>query len=38
MVFAELIPDALEESSPQYVATTITAAVAVMILFQTLIG
>lgn len=38
MVFAELIPDALEESSTSTVATTITISVALMILFQALIG
>jgi zinc transporter ZupT len=38
MVFAELIPDALEESSTSTVATTITISVALMIVFQTLIG
>lgn len=37
MVFAELIPDALEESNTSTVATTITIAVALMIIFQTLI-
>lgn len=38
MVFAELIPDALEENETSTVATTITISVALMILFQTLIG
>lgn len=38
MVFAELIPDALEESNPRAVASVITIAIALMILFQTLIG
>lgn len=38
MVFAELIPDALEESNPQTVATTVSISVACMIIFQTLIG
>lgn len=38
MVFAELIPDALEETSTSTVATTITISVALMIVFQTLIG
>ena len=38
MVFAELIPDALEESSTSTVATTITISVALMIVFQALIG
>lgn len=37
MVFAELIPDALEESKTSTVATTITISVALMIIFQTLI-
>jgi zinc transporter ZupT len=37
MVFAELIPDALEETKTSTVATTITISVALMILFQTLI-
>lgn len=38
MVFAELIPDALEESNTSAVATTITISVALMVIFQTLIG
>jgi zinc transporter ZupT len=38
MVFAELIPDALEDSNTSTVATTITISVALMIVFQTLIG
>lgn len=38
MVFAELIPDALEESETSTVATTITISVALMIVFQALIG
>lgn len=38
MVFAELIPDALEESNTSTVATTITISVALMIIFQALIG
>lgn len=38
MVFAELIPDALEESDPKTIATTITISVALMILFQALIS
>ena len=38
MVFAELIPDAMEDSSPSTVATAITIAVALMIVFQVLIG
>lgn len=38
MVFAELIPDALEESKTSTVATTITISVALMIVFQVLIG
>ena len=38
MVFAELIPDALEDSSTSTVATTITISVALMIVFQSLIG
>lgn len=37
MVFAELIPDALEESETSTVATTVTLSVAAMILFQQLI-
>jgi zinc transporter ZupT len=37
MVFAELIPDALEESKTSTVATTVTISVAVMIIFQQLI-
>lgn len=37
MVFAELIPDALEESKTSTVATTITISIALMIVFQTLI-
>lgn len=37
MVFAELIPDALEESKTSTVATTVTISVALMIVFQTLI-
>lgn len=37
MVFAELIPDAMEESNTSTVATVITIAVALMIVFQTLI-
>jgi zinc transporter ZupT len=38
MVFAELIPDAIEESKTSIVATTITISIALMIIFQTLIG
>ncbi len=38
MVFAELIPDALEESKTSTVATTITISVALMIAFQVLIS
>lgn len=38
MVFAELIPDALEDSSNSAVATAITISVALMIVFQVLIG
>lgn len=38
MVFAELIPDALEDSSTSTVATTVTISVALMLVFQTLIG
>ncbi len=38
MVFAELIPDALEESKTSTVATAVTISIALMIIFQTLIG
>lgn len=38
MVFAELIPDALKESNASSAATAITIAIALMIIFQTLIG
>lgn len=38
MVFAELIPDALEESKTATVATTITISIALMVIFQVLIG
>ncbi|MCW9708658.1 ZIP family metal transporter [Fodinibius salsisoli] len=38
MVFAELIPEALEESNTSTIATAITIAIALMILFQSLIG
>lgn len=38
MVFAELIPDANEETDPRTVAAVITFSVAVMIVFQILIG
>lgn len=38
MVFAELIPDALEESETSTVATTITISIALMVIFQVLIG
>ena len=37
MVFAELVPDAIEEAHPRTVALTITISVALMILFQTLL-
>lgn len=37
MVFAELIPDAMEESDTSTVATTITVSIALMIIFQVLI-
>jgi zinc transporter ZupT len=37
MVFAELIPDAMEESDTSTVATTITISIALMIIFQVLI-
>lgn len=38
MVFSELIPDALEEASPNNVAINVTVAVALMTLFQVLIS
>ncbi|SHF72159.1 Zinc transporter ZupT [Fodinibius roseus] len=38
MVFAELIPDSMEDISASTVATTITISVALMIVFQVLIG
>ena len=38
MVFAELIPDALEETNASTVATTVTISIALMIVFQMLIG
>ncbi|TYP91964.1 Zinc transporter ZupT [Fodinibius salinus] len=38
MVFAELIPDAIEETNTSTVATTTTIAITLMIVFQTLIG
>lgn len=38
MVFAELIPDAMEETSASTVATAITISIALMIVFQVLIG
>lgn len=38
MVFAELLPDALEDSTASSVATAITIAIALMIVFQVLIG
>ena len=38
MVFAELIPDAMEDSNPSAIATAITISVALMIVFQVLIG
>ncbi|PAU93655.1 ZIP family metal transporter [Aliifodinibius salipaludis] len=37
MVFAELVPDAMEESDTSTVATTITISIALMIIFQVLI-
>lgn len=38
MVFAELIPDAMEENDASTIATAITISVALMIVFQVLIG
>lgn len=38
MVFAELIPDALDDSKTSIVATAVTISIALMIIFQTLIG
>lgn len=38
MVFAELIPDSIEDAHPRTVALTVTIAIALMILFQVLIG
>jgi zinc transporter ZupT len=38
MVFAELLPDAFEDASPQAAAIAATAAVAAMTAFQALIG
>lgn len=38
MVFAELIPDAIEDSSSSTVAITVTLSIAIMVVFQTLIG
>lgn len=38
MVFSELIPEANEDASPTTVATTITISIALMTLFQVLIG
>lgn len=38
MVFAELVPDALEDAHPRTVALTVTISVALMVLFQALIG
>lgn len=38
MVFAELIPDALEDSHASTVSTAITISIALMIVFQALIG
>lgn len=38
MVFAELVPDSLEESNTSTVGVAITISVALMILFQALIG
>ncbi|WP_440999065.1 ZIP family metal transporter [Fodinibius sp. SL11] len=37
MVFAELIPDAMEDSDTSTIATTITISIALMIIFQVLI-
>ncbi|MFH5831729.1 ZIP family metal transporter [Halalkalibaculum sp. DA384] len=38
MVFAELVPDAIEDAHPRTVAITVTISVALMVLFQELIG
>lgn len=38
MVFAELVPDAIEDAHPRTVAVTVTISVALMVLFQALIG
>ncbi len=38
MVFAELIPDAMEENDGSTIATAITISIALMIVFQVLIG
>lgn len=38
MVFAELIPDAIEDARPRTVAVTVTISIALMILFQALIS
>jgi len=38
MVFSELIPDANKDADPRTVATTVTVSIALMIIFQTLIG
>ncbi|GAA5523078.1 hypothetical protein LQ318_13725 [Aliifodinibius salicampi] len=38
MVFAEVIPDAMEENDASIIATAITISVALMIVFQVLIG
>lgn len=38
MVFAELIPDAMEENDASIIATVITISVAFMVVFQVLIG
>jgi len=38
MLFAELIPDALKETSASTVAAAVTVSVGLMIVFQTLFG
>lgn len=38
MVFAELVPDAIDDASPRTVAATLTLSVALMIIFQELIS
>ncbi|PEN15283.1 ZIP family metal transporter [Longibacter salinarum] len=38
MVFSELVPEALEEASPNYIAVTVTLAIAAMMAFQVFIG